>query len=165
MRKSKKQYRVLSTGYREQGINFIYFCIYSVLCTLHLVLLGNMKFNELSDISQLKIEELKERIQRLNINLEDIDEKFVRGSGPGGQKKNKTSNCVRLYYPELSIEVRMQEDRRRSVNRFLALREIIDKIEMVISPSTSKKLKQIKKIKQRKRAHASRTKVKYGKAD
>lgn len=121
-----------------------------------------MKFNELSDISQAKTEELKARIQRLNIDLEEIEEKFVKGSGPGGQKKNKTSNCVRLSYPKLSIEVRMQEDRRRSVNRFLALREMIDKIETIISPSTSKRLKEIEKIRHRKKAHAARSRVKYG---
>jgi len=122
----------------------------------------NMKLNELIDISQSKIEELKTRIERLNINLKDVEEKFIRGSGKGGQKKNKTSNCVRLYYPKLSLEVRMQEERKQSINRFLALRELIDKIEMIVSPGTSVKLKKIEKIKRRKKAHASRSRIKYG---
>jgi len=121
-----------------------------------------MKLNELFDVSPAKIAALKERIERLKINPAGIEEQFIRGSGKGGQKINKTANCVRLNYPPLGIQVRMQKDRRRSINRFLALRELVDKIEMRISPRTSERLKEIEKARRRKSMHRRRALLKYG---
>ncbi len=97
-----------------------------------------MNLNERFDVSPGKVDELKARIARLAIDVAKIDEQFVRGSGPGGQKINKTSSCVVLRHG--GIVVRCQRDRRRSVNRFLALRELVDRIEMTVSPSTSARL-------------------------
>lgn len=110
-----------------------------------------MNFPELSDITPQKVNALKERIARININLSLIEEKFVKGGGNGGQKINKTSNAVQLHYPELNITVKCQRERKRSLNRFLALREMIDRIEMIISPETSERLKEIEKIRKKKR--------------
>ncbi|OIN98651.1 hypothetical protein AUJ66_00635 [Candidatus Desantisbacteria bacterium CG1_02_38_46] len=121
-----------------------------------------MNFNELFDVSPAKVATLRERIERLKIDISDIEEQFIRGGGKGGQKINKTANCVRLSYPPLGIQVRMQKDRKRSINRFLALRELVDKIEMRISPRTSKWLKEIEKARHRKSAHRRRTLLKYG---
>jgi hypothetical protein len=90
-----------------------------------------------SGVSPGKVEALLERIRALGLNPALIQEQFVRGGGPGGQKINKTSNCVLLRYEPLGIVVRCQEDRHRSVNRFLALRELVDQVEMKISPLTS----------------------------
>lgn len=110
-----------------------------------------MKFPENSDITPQKTAELKERIARLGIDISVIEEKFVKGGGKGGQKINKTANAVQLYYPPLDISVRCQRERKRSVNRFLALREMIDRIEMQISPETSERLKEIERLRRKKR--------------
>jgi len=75
---------------------------------------------------------------RLGIDPKAIEEKFVRGGGKGGQKINKTANCVQLRFA--GIVVRCQRDRKRAVNRFLALRELVDRIEMKNSPGTSARL-------------------------
>lgn len=116
-----------------------------------------MKWESLSfNIDTEKIKELKERIKRLNINLEDIQEKFIFGSGKGGQKINKTANCVLLNYPKLKLVVKMQRERQRNKNRFLALRELADKIEIIVSPQTSQKLKEWKKIKKQKKRRRKR---------
>jgi len=109
-----------------------------------------MNFPELSDITAAKIEALKARIARLNIDLRLVDEQFVRGGGKGGQKINKTSNAVLLRYAPLGLVVRCQRERKRSLNRFLALRELVDEIELRISPETSERLKEIERIRKRK---------------
>jgi peptide chain release factor len=109
-----------------------------------------MNLNENFPVSPGKIEALKERIARLKINLNLVEEQFTRGGGKGGQKINKTSNCVILRYPPLGLAVRMQKERQRSLNRFLALRELVDQIEMKISPETSPRLKEMEKIRKQK---------------
>ncbi len=105
-----------------------------------------MNFTEFSEITPAKIEALKARIARLGIDLRLIDEQFIRGSGHGGQKINKTSNAVLLRYPPLGLVVRCQRERKRSLNRFIALREMVDEIEVRISPETSERLKEIARI-------------------
>ncbi len=113
-----------------------------------------MNLHERFDVSPSKVEELKARIARLGIDVAAIDEQFVRGSGPGGQKINKTSSCVLLRYEPHGIVVRCQQDRRRSVNRFLALRELVDQVEMRVSPGTSERLREVERKRSRKaRAH------------
>ena len=106
------------------------------------------------NVSPGKVEALLARIRALGLNPSLIDEQFVRGGGPGGQKINKTSNCVLLRYEPLGIVVRCQEDRQRSVNRFLALRELVDQVEMKISPLTSQRLQEgDRKRRSKARAH------------
>lgn len=109
-----------------------------------------MNFHEFSEISPAKVEALKARIARLAIDLRLVEEQFIRGSGNGGQKINKTSNAVLLKYPALGLIVRCQRERKRSLNRFIALRELVDEIELRISPETSERLKETGKIRRRK---------------
>lgn len=59
---------------------------------------------------------------------EDLDESFILGGGPGGQKTNKTSNVVRLYHAPSGIQVRCGENRSREINRWLARRQLAEKI-------------------------------------
>ena len=84
-----------------------------------------MNLNELPDISKQKLKDLKQRLERLGIDLSRVEEQFTKGGGPGGQKINKTANCVVLTYPPLELQVRCQRERQRSVNRFIALRELV----------------------------------------
>lgn len=109
-----------------------------------------MNLTELSVVSPAKVEALKARIQRLGIDARLIEETFVRGGGKGGQKINKTANAVVLRYPPLDLVVKAQRERQRSVNRFLALRELVDQIEMKISPPTSLRLKEWERIRKQK---------------
>ena len=118
-----------------------------------------MQFNEFPNVTPQKIQALRERIARLKIPLQLIEEQFIRGGGKGGQKINKTSNAVLLKYPPMQLIIRVQRERRRSVNRFLALRELVDQIEMRVSPETSERLKEIEKIRRRKGRRESRAKA------
>ena len=114
-----------------------------------------MRLNEDFGVAPGKLEELKSRIVRLKIDLGLIEETFSRGGGKGGQKVNKTSNRVQLCYPPLDIRVACQRERKRSLNRFMALRELVDQIEMKVSPETSERLQEMERIRRRKsRAHA-----------
>ena len=109
-----------------------------------------MKLNEDFGVAPGKLAELRSRIVRLKIDLAGIEETFSRGGGKGGQKVNKTSNRVQLSYPPLDIRVACQRERKRSLNRFLALRELVDQIEMKISPETSERLQEMDRIRRRK---------------
>lgn len=109
-----------------------------------------MRLEAISGVSPGKIEELLARIKRLAIDPTLIEEKFVRGGGKGGQKVNKSANCVQLRYPPMGIEIRCQRERSLAVNRFLALRELADRVEMRVSPGTSERLKEIERIRKRK---------------
>lgn len=101
-------------------------------------------------VTVAKIQALRAKIAFLKLDLSLVEEKFVKGSGHGGQKINKTNNAVELLYPPLNIRVKCQRERSRAVNRFLALRELVEKIEIRISPATSERLKGIEKIRKRK---------------
>ena len=117
-----------------------------------------MNFTEFSEITPAKTAALKSRIARLGIDLKLIEEQFIRGSGHGGQKINKTSNAVLLKYPPLGLVVRCQRERKRSLNRFIALRELVDEIEVRISPETSERLREMAKIRKRKARNSARAK-------
>ena len=111
-----------------------------------------MKFPDEAPVTQPKKDALKERIARLGIDLSSADEQFVRGSGPGGQKINKTSSGVLLRYPLRGevLVVKWTRERSRSLNRFLALRELVDEVEERVSPETSERVKERERIRRNK---------------
>ncbi len=65
----------------------------------------------------------------LGVREEDLKETFVRSSGPGGQKVNKTSSCVQLTHLPTGLSVKCQQERSQTLNRFLARRLLLDRIE------------------------------------
>ena len=72
---------------------------------------------------------LQRRMQQLGIHEEDLVEKFIRGTGHGGQKINKTSSCVYLKHLPTGIEIKCQANRSQTVNREAARTELCDRIE------------------------------------
>jgi protein subunit release factor B len=66
---------------------------------------------------------------KLGIREDELEESFIRGSGAGGQKINKTSSTVVLVHVPTGIEVRCQRERSQSVNRLVARVELCDKLE------------------------------------
>lgn len=73
--------------------------------------------------------QIYEKLARLGIRPEDVEERFVRGSGPGGQKINKTSSTVWLRHGRTGIEVRCQAERSQAANRETAWWELCAKLE------------------------------------
>ena len=120
-----------------------------------------MNLTEAFDVSPAKVATLLARLAALRIDAAAIEEQFVKGGGPGGSKINKTSNCVVLHYPPLGIVVRCQRDRRRNVNRFLALRELVDQVEDRVSPATSPRLREIERKRKAKARAGRRARAKH----
>lgn len=108
----------------------------------------------------VKWEALKKRLEQLQIKEEDLVEKFILGSGKGGQKINKTASCVYLKHLPTGIEVKCQKDRSQEMNRFYARRELCRKIEEKILGALSKKQQAIEKIRRQKRRRSRRSKEK-----
>ena len=73
--------------------------------------------------------QIDRRLSALGVRPDDVDERFVRGSGPGGQKINKTSSTVWLRHRPTGIEVRCQAERSQAANRELAWAELTEKLE------------------------------------
>ena len=82
---------------------------------------------------------LIKRMQSLGITEEDLSENFIRGSGAGGQKINKTSSCVQLLHAPSGIEVRCQKSRSQALNRYYARAILCDKLDLLLNAAKSKK--------------------------
>src|SRR3989338_9751703 len=111
-------------------------------------------------ISDNKIKIIEEKAERLGVKDSDIIEKFIRSGGHGGQNVNKTSTCVYLKHIPTGIEVKMQQERSQVLNRILAKRLLIDKIEELIFKEKSARQKAIEKIRRQKRKRSKRAKEK-----
>lgn len=106
-----------------------------------------------------KQKEIMERMITLGIFEHDLDEHFIRGSGKGGQKKNKTSNCVQLTHIPTGMMVRFEKYRERSLNQILARRLLCEKVEQQMrGTSSALQQEQTKKKKQKKRNERRRKK-------
>ena len=114
----------------------------------------------LNVVSPAKEKSLLERMQTLGVREQDIDEQFVRASGAGGQKVNKTSSCVVLHHRPTGIRVKCQQERSQALNRFLARRILLDKIEAKVRGAESAEQQEIAKIRRQKKRRSRRTKQK-----
>lgn len=101
---------------------------------------------------------LEQRMASLGIDPADLLEKFVRGSGAGGQKINKTSNCVFLKHLPSGIAIKCQIERSREMNRFLARRELCEQLEHIRDGKASAKTQAIEKMRRQKRQRSRRSK-------
>ncbi len=109
-----------------------------------------MNFPADAPVAARKLDDLRARIERLGVDLGRVEEGFIRSSGPGGQKANKTSSGVELRYAPLSLRVKWTRERSRALNRFLALRELVDEVEVLVSPETSARLKERERARKQK---------------
>lgn len=101
---------------------------------------------------------LAQRMASLGIDPADLLEKFVRGSGAGGQKINKTSSCVFLKHLPTGIAIKCQIERSREMNRFLARRELCDQFDAIANGNASAKTQALEKLRRQKRRRSRRSK-------
>ena len=112
------------------------------------------------NLGQDKKGELQMRMQQLGIREEDLIEKFILGSGSGGQKINKTSSCVYLKHLPTGFEVKCQKERSRELNRYYARKELCDQVEEKILKIKTEKQQIIEKKRRQKRKRSKRAQEK-----
>jgi protein subunit release factor B len=110
-------------------------------------------------VTEQKAADLATRMARLGIREEDFVESFIRGSGSGGQKVNKTSSCVQILHKPTGIEVRCQRERSQAMNRYFARRELCDKVEERIEGRKAAKQQEREKIRRQKRRRSRKQKA------
>ena len=111
-------------------------------------------------VSEAKDQDLRRRMTRLQITESDLVETFLRGSGPGVQKINQTSGAVLLEHPASGLAIRCQESRSQALNRFLARRLLVEKLEARLFHEKSEAQKRMEKIRRQKRRRSKRAKEK-----
>ncbi len=114
----------------------------------------------LFNVSPEKENALTERMERLGVSENDFEETFIRSSGPGGQKVNKASSCVYLVHIPSGLSVKCQQSRSQAMNRFLARRLLLDKIERSQRGIADEERQRVEKIKRQKRRRSKRAKEK-----
>lgn len=111
-------------------------------------------------ITLKKQQQLQSWMQSLGIFEEDLLEKFIVGSGSGGQKLHKTASTVYLQHIPTGIDVKCQESRSRETNRYYARRRLCEKIEEIKLGEKSKKQQEIEKIRRQKRRRSKKAQEK-----
>ena len=103
-------------------------------------------------------EELLLRMRRAKVYERDLAERFIRGSGPGGQKVNKTSSCVQLRHIVSGIEVKCQENRSLMANRVQARNLICSILEDRERKRKEQRKSELEKIRRKNRKPSKRQK-------
>ena len=103
---------------------------------------------------------LQEQMQRLGVREEDLEESFVRSGGPGGQNVNKVATCVVLRHRPSGLEARCQQERSQALNRFLARRILLNRLEAQRLGRLSAEAARISKLRRQKRKRSKRAKEK-----
>jgi len=105
-----------------------------------------------------KLNQLEKRMTALGVSEADLEESFVRSGGAGGQKVNKSSSCVMLLHRATGLRVKCQTTRYQAMNRFLARRLLLDKIEEMKRGFVEAERTRIEKIRRQKRSRSRRAK-------
>lgn len=111
-------------------------------------------------VSFEKEKALLERMNSLGVKESDFEESFIRSSGPGGQKVNKSSSCVYLVHLPTNLAVKCQRERSQSLNRFLARRLLLDKIERLQKGFVAEEQEKVEKIRRQKRKRTKKAQEK-----
>ncbi|MGB9835521.1 MAG: peptide chain release factor family protein [Candidatus Saccharicenans sp.] len=107
-----------------------------------------------------KEKDLLDRMASLGIKESDLEEKFIRSQGRGGQKVNKSATCVYLKHLPTGLEVKCQRERSQALNRFLARRILVEKLEAQVLGKETEERQRIEKIRRQKRKRSKRAKEK-----
>lgn len=111
-------------------------------------------------LKQETIARIQSRMELAGLDEADLEETFVRGSGSGGQKINKTSSCVQLRHVPTSTVVRCQETRSREANRWLAREMLAERLLEARESEESARIQEAEKIRRQKRRRSRRQKAK-----
>jgi len=109
-------------------------------------------------ISREKEDQLVQRMGALGVTESDLEETFVRSGGHGGQNVNKSATCVMLLHRPTGLQVKCQTTRQQGLNRFIARRLLLDKIERLKTGLVATERARIEKIRRQKRRRNRRAK-------
>jgi len=101
---------------------------------------------------------LEDRLAKLGVRPEDLEESFVHSGGKGGQNVNKVATCVVLVHRPTGIAVKCQRERTQGANRLVARRMLADKLEERLLGAASKRQQAAEKIRRQKRRRSRRSK-------
>ena len=110
---------------------------------------------------QEKIDALNAKMVRLGIRKEEIQERFIKSSGRGGQKVNKTSSAVFLRHLPTGVTVKCGKSRSQALNRFLAMRRLVEAVEKYQTGAPTVQDIRRAKIRKQKKKSGSRAVAKY----
>jgi protein subunit release factor B len=106
------------------------------------------------------LKKLEDRLRAVGVEESDLEERFVRSGGPGGQNVNKVSSCVILVHVPSGITVRCQEERSQAMNRYRARQRLAERLEEKILGAASAKRQAIERIRRQKRRRGRRAREK-----
>lgn len=109
--------------------------------------------------NEKKLAALDQKLAELGIRKTDLEEKFIKASGRGGQKINKSASAVFIRHKGTGLSVKVGKHRSLHLNRFLALRTLAEKIETLRSgrnPGQTEKAEKIHRQKQRRKRRTRR---------
>jgi len=110
--------------------------------------------------NEKKLAALEQKLADLGIQKKDLEEKFIKASGRGGQKVNKSSSAVFIRHRKTGLSVKKGQHRSLHLNRFLALRALAEKIEALQSGTDTARQKHIRKIRKQKMRRRQKTRKK-----
>jgi protein subunit release factor B len=111
-------------------------------------------------ITPLKEKNLKAKMRRCGVKEKDLGENFIRSGGRGGQHVNKNATCVYLKHLPTGLEVKCSRERSQSVNRFLARKILLGKIEKKAYEKAARALYKKEKLRRQKRGRSKKGKEK-----
>ncbi|ARG96649.1 peptide chain release factor family protein [Legionella micdadei] len=111
-------------------------------------------------INKEKWDKLAAWMAKLHIDEAELIEKFILGSGKGGQKLHKTASTVYLKHVPSGLEIKCQESRSREDNRYFARMRLCEKLHSIVSDEKTKEQQKIEKIKRQKKRRSRRAKQK-----
>jgi protein subunit release factor B len=109
-------------------------------------------------VSFEKEKQLAQRMASLGVRQSDVEETFVKSGGHGGQNVNKLATCVMLFHRPTGLQVKCQTTRQQGLNRFIARRLLLDKIEKLKTGRVAAEEARIEKIRRQKRKRSRRAK-------
>ena len=109
-------------------------------------------------VSPEKETQLTRRMAAMGVGEADLEETFVRSGGHGGQNVNKTATCVMLLHRPTGLQVKCQATRQQGLNRFIARRLLLDKLEALRTGVVASERARIEKIRRQKRRRSRRAK-------